>query len=111
MPIHYLHLALAIAAEVAATSALAASAQFTRLGPSIIVVAGYGAAFYFLSLTLEILPVGIVYAIWSGLGVVFVALIGFLWSVKSGQFDDLDGAAHRILFDDDIDDKRQDRRR
>ncbi|MCA8879044.1 MAG: QacE family quaternary ammonium compound efflux SMR transporter [Rhodobacteraceae bacterium] len=78
MPIHYLHLALAIAAEVAATSALAASAQFTRLGPSLIVVAGYGAAFYFLSLTLEILPVGIVYAIWSGLGVVFVALIGFL---------------------------------
>lgn len=76
MPPHYLYLALAIAAEVTATSALAASAQFTRLVPSVIVVAGYAAAFWFMSLTLKALPVGIVYAIWSGLGIVAIALIG-----------------------------------
>lgn len=76
MPPHYLHLALAIAAEVAATSALAASAQFTRLLPSIIVVVGYAGAFWFMSLALKVLPVGIVYAVWSGLGIVAIALIG-----------------------------------
>jgi small multidrug resistance pump len=74
----YLMLIVAVMAETAATSALQASQQFTRLGPSIVVVIGYALAFYFLALTLKVLPVGIAYAMWSGLGIVFIALIGYL---------------------------------
>ncbi|WP_346836817.1 multidrug efflux SMR transporter [Microbulbifer sp. SAOS-129_SWC] len=72
----YLYLAIAIVAEVAATTALKASAQFTRLGPSLIVVIGYGIAFYMLTLVLRSIPVGVSYAIWSGLGIVLVTLAG-----------------------------------
>lgn len=74
----YVYLALAIVAEVIATSALKASEGFTRLGPSLLVAAGYGIAFYFLSLTLKSVPVGVAYAIWSGAGIVLIALIGWL---------------------------------
>jgi small multidrug resistance pump len=74
----YAYLALAIVAEVIATSALKASEGFTRLGPSLLVAAGYGVAFYFLSLTLKSVPVGVAYAIWSGAGIVLIALIGWL---------------------------------
>ena len=74
----YVYLALAIVAEVIATSALKASEGFTRLGPSLLVAAGYGVAFYFLSLTLKSVPVGVAYAIWSGAGIVLIALIGWL---------------------------------
>lgn len=77
MPVHYIYLFLAVAAETIGTSALQASQQFTRLGPSVLVVLGYAAAFYFMSLTLRVMPVGIVYAIWSGLGIVLIALIGY----------------------------------
>lgn len=73
--IAYLHLAIAIIAEVAATSALKASEQFTRLAPSIIVIVGYIISFYFLTLVLKTIPVGITYAIWSGVGIVLVAII------------------------------------
>lgn len=72
-------LGLAIALEVIATSALKASDGFTRLGPSVIVVAGYGFAFLVLGWTLKVLPVGLVYAIWAGLGIVGVALIDTYW--------------------------------
>jgi len=72
----YAMLALAIASEVVATSALKASYGMTRLAPASLVVVGYSAAFYLLALTLKTLPVGVVYAIWSGLGMVGVALIG-----------------------------------
>jgi small multidrug resistance pump len=72
----YGYLAIAIIAEVVATSALKASNQFTNPGPSIIVVAGYGAAFYFLSLVLKSIPVGIAYAVWSGVGVALIAVAG-----------------------------------
>ena len=75
---HWLYLALAIGAEVIATSALKSAAGFTRLLPSIVVVLGYGAAFYFLSLTLKTIPVGMAYAIWSGAGIVLVSLIAWL---------------------------------
>ena len=71
----YIYLAIAIVCEVAATSALKATEEFTRLIPSIIVIVGYGAAFYFMTLTLRSLPVGITYAIWSGLGIVLVTII------------------------------------
>ena len=71
----YLYLSIAIIAEVVATNALKASEEFTRLVPSIIVLAGYGAAFYFLSLVLRVIPVGIAYAIWAGMGIVLVAIV------------------------------------
>ena len=74
----YVALGLAIVAEVIATSALKASAGFTRLGPSAIVVLGYGAAFYCLSLTLQSLSVGVAYAIWSGLGIVLITASGWV---------------------------------
>lgn len=70
----YLYLAIAIFAEVIATSALKASAEFTRLFPSLLVISGYAIAFYFLTLALRTIPVGPAYAIWSGVGVVLVAI-------------------------------------
>lgn len=78
MPKTYLILLLAVAAETIGTTALQASHQFSRLLPSVVVVLAYGASFYLLSMTLKVLPVGIVYAIWSGLGIVFIAMIGYL---------------------------------
>lgn len=78
MPLTYLYLILAVAAETVGTTALQASQQFTRAAPSALVIVSYAAAFYLLSLTLRTMPVGVVYAMWSGLGIVFIALIAFL---------------------------------
>ena len=75
---HWLALAIAIVAEVIGTTALKASNEFTRLIPSIIVVVGYGTAFYFMAISMRVLPVGIMYAIWSGMGTVLVSIIGWL---------------------------------
>jgi len=72
-------LMLAIGTEVVATSALKASDGFSRLVPSIVVVAGYAASFYFLSLSLREIPLGVVYAVWSGIGTAAIALIGVLF--------------------------------
>lgn len=74
----YLFLSIAIVSEVIATSAMNASNQFTKLGPSLITAVGYLTAFYFLSLTLRSMPVGIAYAIWSGVGIVLTVLIGLV---------------------------------
>jgi len=74
----YVYLAIAILAEVIGTSALKASQEFSRFWPSVIVVVGYGCAFYFMTLTLRVLPIGITYAIWSGIGVVLVTLAGIV---------------------------------
>ncbi|WP_322998014.1 multidrug efflux SMR transporter [Castellaniella sp.] len=71
------YLLIAIAAEVAATSALKASDSFTRVVPSTITVIGYGLAFYLLALALKTIPVGIAYAVWSGAGIVAIAIIGY----------------------------------
>jgi small multidrug resistance pump len=71
-------LGIAIVAEVIATSALKAAAGFTRPVPSAIVVVGYGIAFYFLSLTLQTIPVGVTYAIWCGVGIVLITLVAWL---------------------------------
>ncbi|ALN62994.1 small Multidrug Resistance family protein [Lysobacter antibioticus] len=79
MNIGYLYLTIAIAAEVVATSALKASEGFTRTVPSLIVGIGYATAFYFLSLVLRTVPVGVAYAIWSGVGIVLIAAIGWLF--------------------------------
>jgi small multidrug resistance pump len=76
---HWIYLSIAIVSEVAATSALKASSGFSRLWPSLIVIVGYGLAFYFLSLTLKTVPVGIIYAIWSGAGVALITIIAWLF--------------------------------
>lgn len=74
----YLYLAVAIGAEVIATSALRAAEGFTVLVPSAIAVVGYVVAFYFLSLTLKTMPVGVAYAIWSGVGIVVVSIVALV---------------------------------
>ncbi|MBN9477630.1 MAG: multidrug transporter [Bordetella sp. SCN 67-23] len=75
----YVYLGIAIVAEVCATSALKASQNFTRLGPSIVTVLGYVIAFYFLSLTLRTMSTGIAYAIWSGVGIVLISAVSWVW--------------------------------
>ena len=74
----WIFLSVAIISEVVATSALKATEDFTRLWPSVIVLVGYASAFYFLTLTLRTLPIGIAYAIWSGAGVALITLVGWL---------------------------------
>lgn len=73
---HFFFLAIAIVAEVIATSALKATDEFSRLWPSLLVAAGYICAFYFLTLALRSIPVGVAYAIWAGMGIVLVAIAG-----------------------------------
>ena len=75
----YAFLFTAIVLEVIGTSALKASEQFTKLLPIIVMVACYGTSFFFLSLVLRTLPVGIAYAIWSGLGIVLISMVGVIW--------------------------------
>ena len=74
----YIYLALAILAEVVATSAVKASDGFTRLVPSLIVIVGYGLTLFFFSLTVKDIPVGVAYAFWSGLGVVLITITAAL---------------------------------
>jgi len=74
----YLYLFVAIVAEIIATTALKATEGFTRVAPSIVVVLGYGVAFVCLSFTLRTLPVGIAYAVWSGVGMVLISALGWL---------------------------------
>ena len=82
---NWLYLTLAVISEVIATSALKSSAGFTRLAPSLIVIIGYALAFYLLALTLRSIPVGIAYAVWSGLGIVLVTLIA--WWLHGQKLD------------------------
>ena len=81
----WLYLGIAIVSEVIATSSLKAAEGFTRLLPSIIVVIGYGISFYLLSLTLRTIPIGITYAIWSGVGIALISLVG--WAVYHQTLD------------------------
>jgi len=74
----YLILALAVLFETIGTSALQASQQFTRLWPSVLVVVAYAISFYLLAMTLRVMPVGVVYALWSGLGIILISGIGFV---------------------------------
>lgn len=76
--IAYAYLGVAIIAEVIATTALRAADGFTQFWPSLISIVGYVVAFYFLSLTLRSMPVGVAYAIWSGVGIVLISLAGWL---------------------------------
>jgi small multidrug resistance pump len=75
----YVYLSIAIVSEVVATNALKASEQFTKLWPSVVVVIGYASTFYFLSITLKSMPVGVANAIWAGSSIVLVALGGWLF--------------------------------
>jgi len=77
MPLHYIYRIVAVAAETIGTTALQASDQFTRLWPTLIVIVAYGFAFFFLGIALKYIPVGIAYALWSGLGIILIAVIGF----------------------------------
>ena len=72
-------LGFAIISEVIATSSLKSTEGFTKLWPSILVLIGYSAAFYFLSLTLDTIPIGIAYAVWSGIGIAGIALVSVLF--------------------------------
>ena len=92
---NYLFLALAILAEAVATTALKMSEQFTRLLPSAVVVVGYAAAFYFLSLSLRTIPVGVAYAVWSAVGIVLITVVG---AVIFRQVPDLPAIAGMLLI-------------
>ncbi|SPD76147.1 Quaternary ammonium compound-resistance protein QacE [uncultured Desulfobacterium sp.] len=81
----WVYLIIAIVSEVIATSALKAAEGFTRWCPSFVVVVGYASAFYFLSLTLRTIPLGIAYAIWSGIGLALITMIG--WVVYQQSLD------------------------
>ena len=93
---NYLYLTIAIVFEVVGTTALKQSDGFTKLLPSLVTVTGYALAFYFLSLPLRVLPVGIVYAIWSGVGIVLITLIGWFWFRQSLDLPALVGIAFII---------------
>tara|TARA_B100001964_G_scaffold112805_1_gene125820 strand:+ start:661 stop:990 length:330 start_codon:yes stop_codon:yes gene_type:complete len=81
----FVYLSIAVVFEVIATSSLKASEGFTRLWPSVIVIIGYGLAFYLLSLCLRTIPLGVMYAIWSGLGVVLTGIVG--WVIYKEHLD------------------------
>lgn len=75
---HWIYLLAAIGAEIVATSFMKATDGFTRLTPSLVAISGYCVSFYLLALALRAIPVGIAYALWSGIGIFFIALIGWL---------------------------------
>jgi small multidrug resistance pump len=75
---NWLFLLVAIVSEVVATSSLKSSEGFSRFWPSVVVVIGYSIAFYCLALTLRVIPMGVVYAIWSGIGIVLITVVGWL---------------------------------
>ncbi|MCA0273280.1 MAG: QacE family quaternary ammonium compound efflux SMR transporter [Proteobacteria bacterium] len=79
----YAFLLIAIVAEVIATTALARSDSFSRLWPSVATVIGYAVAFACLSVPLRVMPTGVVYAIWSGVGIVLIALVAYFWSKQT----------------------------
>jgi small multidrug resistance pump len=91
----YVYLLLAIVFEIIATTFLKKSEGFSKILPSVITVIGYSAAFYFLSLTLKQIPVGVTYAIWSGVGIIFITVIGI---VAFKQIPDLPAVIGIILI-------------
>ena len=84
---HWLYLAVAILSEVIASSALPAAKGFTNPLPTVVVVIGYVSAFYFLSLTLEVIPLGVAYAVWSGVGIALISLFGWIFYRQSSRSD------------------------
>ena len=90
----YIFLSVAIVSEVIATTALKASAEFTKPVPSVIVVVGYAISFYLLTLVLRSLPVGVTYAIWAGMGIFLIAVIG---AAYYKEIPDLPGIVGMLL--------------
>jgi len=82
----YFYLGLAILVEVIATSTLKASEEFTKLVPSTIVLIGYGTSFYLMTLVLRTLPIGITYAVWSGIGIVLISVAGAIFYKETLDF-------------------------
>jgi small multidrug resistance pump len=93
----YMALALAITAEVIATSALKTTDSFTRPLPSVLVVVAYAVAFYFLSVAVKVIPVGVAYGIWSGLGIVLVSVIAFFLHKQSLSLYQITGLMFIVL--------------
>jgi small multidrug resistance pump len=93
----YLYLAIAILAEVVGTSMLKQAAGFTRIVPGVISVLAYGVALYFLSQTLKTIPTGIVYAIWSGIGIVLIATVAWIFQGQKLDAPAITGMALIIL--------------
>lgn len=91
----WIFLSVAIVSEVVGTSALKASNGFSKLWPSLVVVVGYALAFYFLSLTLKSVPVGVAYAVWSGAGVALISVIAWIFM---GQRLDLPAIVGLVLI-------------
>jgi small multidrug resistance pump len=91
----YVYLSMAIIAEVIATSALKGSEQFSKFIPSTIVIVGYGVSFYFFSLVLKTIPLGVAYAIWAGMGIVLVAIIA---AIIFKQIPDLPAIIGMVLI-------------
>ena len=75
---NWVYLGLAIFSEVVATASLKSTEGFTRFVPSIVVIIGYCSAFYFLSLTLDTIPIGVAYAVWSGVGVATITVVSYV---------------------------------
>ena len=94
---HYIYLVIAIIGEVIATSALKAADGFTNLWPSVVVVIGYATALFFLSLTIRTMPVGIAYAIWAGVGTVFIVIAGYVMYQQVLDWPALIGIALIVL--------------
>ncbi len=93
----YFHLFIAIIAEVIATSFLKQTEGFTNLSPSIIVFVAYGVSFFFLSLSLKTIPLGISYAIWSGVGIVLISLIGYIFYKQSFDLPSIIGISLIVI--------------
>ena len=94
---NYHYLAITILAEVIATTALKSTEDFTRLIPSLIVIIGYCVAFYFFALCIKTMPVGIAYALWSGLGIVSVAVVTAIFYQQIPNWPSVMGIALIIL--------------
>lgn len=86
MPKHYIFLVVAVAFEIFGTANLPAAQQFTKFWPSVCVAIGFAGAMYFLTLTLNYMPIGIVYALWSGLGIVLITAIGYFFFKQAVDF-------------------------
>lgn len=93
----YIWLMLAIVSEVLATTALSRSESFTRLVPSVIAIVGYATAFWLLSFAMRVMPAGIVYAIWSGMGIVLITAIAWIWYRETLDVPALLGLALIVL--------------
>ncbi|NLR94751.1 multidrug efflux SMR transporter [Flammeovirga sp. SR4] len=94
---HWLFLFIAIISEIIATSTLKASEGFTKLIPSVITVIGYGISFYFLSLAVKSIPIGITYALWSGIGIICITTIGYFFYKEPLNWPTIIGIAFILI--------------